>query len=149
MVADPQGGRDQRGISGRHMRSVITQSVVLPAPAEDLYAMYLNPARHAAITGAPVTISAAPGSEFHAFEGRLNGMMLITIPSRLVVQSWRSMKFNHDDPDSTLILAFVPEGEDGRIDLVHLDVPAHDYQGVTEGWETYYWTPWRRFLAAL
>jgi hypothetical protein len=28
---------------------------------------------------------------------------------------------------STLILAFVPEGAGGRIDLAHLDVPAHDH----------------------
>jgi hypothetical protein len=48
---------------------------------------------------------------------------------------------------STLILAFTPEGTNGRIDLVHLDVPAHNYHGVVEGWETHYWGPWRRYLA--
>jgi activator of HSP90 ATPase len=130
------------------MRTLITQSVVLGAPAESLYAMYLDPARHAEITRAPVIIGAAPGAPFRAFDGQLSGMTLSAIPSSLVVQSWRSTKFNDDDPDSTLILAFVPQGKEGRIDLLHLDVPAHDYQGVTEGWEMYYWTPWRRFLAA-
>jgi hypothetical protein len=35
------------------MRTVISQSVVLPAPAEGLFAMYTDPAKHAAITGAP------------------------------------------------------------------------------------------------
>jgi activator of HSP90 ATPase len=129
------------------MRSVIKQSVLLPAPAESLYAMYLDPARHAEITGALVTISPEPGSEFRAFEGRISGTMLSVIRSRLVVQSWRSAHFSHDDPDSTLILAFVPEGKSGRIDLVHVDVPAQDYQGVTTGWETHYWEPWRRYLA--
>ena len=38
-------------------------------------------------------------------------------------------------------------GTNGRIDLVHLDVPAHNYQSVVEGWETHYWGPWRRYLA--
>jgi activator of HSP90 ATPase len=126
------------------MRTLIKQSTILPASAEALYAMYLDPARHAAITGAPVIISPEPGSLFRAFEDRLSGTMLSAIPSRLVVQSWRSLHFNPDDPDSTLILAFVPEGKDGRIDLVHIDVPAHDYEGVTQGWETHYWEPWRR-----
>jgi hypothetical protein len=42
---------------------------------------------------------------------------------------------------------FTPEGTNGRIDLVHLDVPAHNYQSVVEGWETHYWGPWRRYLA--
>jgi hypothetical protein len=68
-------------------------------------------------------------------------------PQRLVIQSWRSTKFNDGDPDSTLILAFTPEGANGRIDLVHLDVPDHNYHGVVEGWETHYWGPWRRYLA--
>jgi activator of HSP90 ATPase len=128
------------------MRSVIRDSVVLPAPAEILYATYLDPVKHGEMTGALVTIGAEPGSPFSAFGGSLTGTTLVTIPSRLVVQSWRSTNFGPDDPDSTLIFTFVPEGSNGRIDLVHLDVPEVDYQGVTEGWEKYYWTPWRCYL---
>src|ERR1700730_11598921 len=121
------------------MRTINSQSVVLPAPAESLFAMYTDPAKHAAITGAPVAISVEPGSLFQAFNGALTGAMLRIIPQRLVIQSWRSIKFNDRDPDSTLILAFTPEGTKGRINLVHLDVPAHNYQSVVEGWETHYW----------
>jgi activator of HSP90 ATPase len=129
------------------MRTLIKQSVLLPALAESLYAMYLDPATHAEITGAPVIISSQSGSPFRAFDGRLSGTMLSVIAPRLVVQSWRSVHFNRDDPDSTLILAFIAEGNSGRIDLVHIDVPQHDYQGVTQGWQTHYWEPWRRYLA--
>ena len=50
------------------------------------------------------------------------------------------------DPDSTLILSFQQEGADGRIDLVHLDVPEHDYNGVVEGWEKFYWAQCQQFL---
>jgi hypothetical protein len=25
-------------------------------------------------------------------------------------------------------------------------VPEHDYEDVREGWEKYYWAPWRRYL---
>jgi len=68
------------------MRSLIRDSVVLPAPAEVLYGMYLDPAKHAAITGAPVTIGAEAGSLFSAFGGSLTGAMLAAIPCTLVVQ---------------------------------------------------------------
>ncbi len=34
------------------MRNVIRQSVVLPAPADRLFQMYLDPQTHGAITGA-------------------------------------------------------------------------------------------------
>ncbi len=129
------------------MRSLIQASVLLPAPAEALYETYLDPAKHAAVTGAPVTISAEPGSPFSAFGGSLTGTMLVAVPSTLIVQSWRSTNFHPGDPDSTLILTFIPEGKNGRIELVHLDVPEVDFQGVTEGWKQYYWEPWRRYLA--
>jgi len=129
------------------MRSLINASVLLPAPAEVLYQTYIDPAKHAEVTGAPVTISAETGSPFSAFGGSITGTMLVAIPSTLVVQSWRSTNFAPKDPDSTLILSFVPEGNNGRIELVHLDVPEVDFKGVSEGWEKYYWEPWRRSLA--
>ena len=129
------------------MRSLITQSVVLPAPAEDLCATYLDPALHAAVTGASVTVRAESGAPFRAFDGQITGTMLSVVRPRLIVQSWRSINFREADPDSTLILTFVTEGKNGRIDLIHIDVPEQDYRGVSEGWEKYYWTPWKRYLA--
>jgi hypothetical protein len=128
------------------VRSVINQSVVLPASAASLFDMHLDPQAHEAITGAPVTIGGIGGSQFRAFGGVLTGTILAVVRSSLIVQAWRSAKFEPADPDSTLILSFQSEGANGRIDLVHLDVPNHDYNGVVEGWEKFYWTPWRQFL---
>jgi activator of HSP90 ATPase len=132
------------------MRNVVQQSVVLPASAESLFDMYLDPAVHAAITGHPVTIGAQPGAAFRAFGGQLSGAVLAVARPHLVVQSWRSTKFHADDPDSTLILTFTRDGSNatsGRIDLVHFDVPDHDLKDVTEGWSKYYWTPWKTYLS--
>ena len=129
------------------MRSVIQQSVVLPAPAESLFEMYLDAEAHAAFTGFPVVISAQAGAPFHGFNKQISGHILAIMRPQLIVQSWRSVKFHEDDPDSTLILKFTPEPDNrGRIDLVHLDVPDHDFQGVTEGWQTHYWKPWQTYL---
>ncbi len=129
------------------MPNVIKQSVILPAPAADLYAMYLNPKTHRAITGGKVIINARRGSRFSAFDGMLQGRTLHTVPGRLIVQAWRSVNFKKADIDSTLILRFTPKGRRGRIDLVHVNVPAQDYRGVMQGWKKYYWGPWRRYLA--
>ena len=130
------------------MRSIIYQSVVLPAPAASLFDMYMDASQHAAITGQPVIIGEDSGAEFRAFDDMLSGTVLKVVRPRLIVQSWRSAIFNADDRDSTLILSFSDLGDEGRIDLVHLDVPDHDYDGVTEGWEKFYWTPWRAYLSA-
>jgi len=118
----------------------------LPEAAKMLFEMYMDPAIHEAITGGLVTIAADTGAEFRAFDGVITGQILVVVAPTLIVQSWRSTVFHIDDQDSTVILSFTPEGREGRIDLVHLDVPEHDYMGVTEGWEKYYWTPWRRYL---
>jgi len=131
------------------MRNIIRQSVVLPASAEKLFEMYLNPSAHQAITGAPVDIGDKRGSNFKAFDGALTGTTLEVIKPRLIIQSWRSVNFLTEDPDSTLILCFTSEGDEGRIDLIHLDVPDQDHDGVNQGWEKYYWTPWRAYLASM
>jgi activator of HSP90 ATPase len=128
------------------MRSVIQQSVVLAASPEELYATYLDAKKHAAVTGSAVTISDKPGSKFSAFYGSITGTTLAVVPRRLIVQAWRSTNFGPRDPDSTLILEFVPHGKKGRINLVQIDVPGTDFRGVSDGWELYYWAPWRRYL---
>ena len=128
------------------MARIIRQSVTLPASARELYAAYLSPRRHAAITGDKVVIGSRPGAKFRAFGGALSGRILQAVPGRLIVQAWRSTAFRKSDADSTLILRFTPRGRRGRIDLVHVNVPAHDYHGVNNGWKQYYWRPWRRYL---
>jgi activator of HSP90 ATPase len=128
------------------MGSVITQSVTLPAPAQELFDMYLEPSIHGAFTGHPVKIGKESGSEFYAFEGQLRGTILVTIPSRLIVQSWRSVNFKPDDEDSMLILAFSEANGEGGVDLIHIGVPDHEIEPVSIGWESYYWVPWRDYL---
>ena len=129
------------------MPKLIKQSVTLPAPAGELYAMYLSPNKHAAITGGKVVVSARPGSKFKAFGGALWGRTLQAVPGRLIVQAWRSGAFKKSDADSTLVLRFTPKGKSGRIDLMHVNVPDQDYSGVNKGWKKYYWQPWRKYLS--
>ena len=118
----------------------------LPAPPEKLFDMYLDPAVHAAFTGSPVTISDRAGAPFAAFDNVLTGSILQVVPKRLIVQSWRSPSWGASDIDSTLILSFWPEENGGRIELVHANVVPADFAGVSQGWEQYYWTPWRQYL---
>jgi activator of HSP90 ATPase len=128
------------------MTKTIEQSVRFPVSAQELYDLYMDPALHAAFTGAPVKISAKPGSKFLAFDGMLEGTTVSTLPGKLIVQRWRSMMFKPDDPDSILVLYFVQEAKRGRIDLAHINVPQHDHAGVTHGWDKYYWKPLRAYL---
>jgi uncharacterized protein YndB with AHSA1/START domain len=128
------------------MPRTITMAVDLPCSPARLYRMYLNPALHAAFTGAPVKIAARAGAPFQAFGGALSGKILHLVPNRLIVQSWRSTHFGKRDLDSTLILAFISQNDGARIELTHVNVADSDFAGVSEGWSKYYWIPWREYL---
>jgi activator of HSP90 ATPase len=115
----------------------------LPATAERLFNMYLDPRAHAAFTGAPVTIEPYSGTPFRTFDGMLTGTMLHVEPKRLIVQTWRSANWPSEVMDAVLTLSFWPEGDAARIKLVHGNVPDEDFAGVSQGLEKYYWSPCR------
>ncbi len=129
------------------MLKIIQQTITFPVAPEKLFDMYMNPKIHAAITGGPVTISRTAGTRFRAFNGMVLGKTLQVVPKRLIIQSWRGKNWKSEDLDSTLVISFWPDKEGGRVELTHVNVPEHDYNGVTEGWEKYYWKPWREYLA--
>ncbi len=128
------------------MPKTIIQAAILPAPPDQLFDMYLDPAAHAAFTGAPVTIDSKPGSTFKAFDDMITGTILQVVPKRLIVQSWRAAHWADEEVDSTLILSFWPDEDGGRIELVHVNVADDDFAGVSQGWQEYYWEPWREYL---
>jgi activator of HSP90 ATPase len=125
----------------------IRQSVVLKAPPEALFDSFLDSKKHSAITGAPAKLGRRAGQPFTAFGGALRGRNLLVLPKGMIAQAWRSTNWKKDDPDSILILRFSKAPGGGRIDLVHVNVPSHDHKGVTRGWRTYYWKPWKNYLA--
>ena len=118
----------------------------LPATPDKLFDMYLDAEAHAAFTGFPVTIAARAGAPFRAFNDMLSGTIIHVAPKRLIVQTWRSANWPATAIDSVLTLSFWPEKDGARIELVHVNVPEEDFTGVSQGWEKYYWTPWRAYL---
>lgn len=124
------------------MTGTVFERTFLPAPPEDLYDTYLDPDRHAAVIGARVRISAAPGAEFSAFDGHVRGRILHLDRDRLViVQAWGSDQLG---PGHVVVLTFdaVPGGTE--ISLLHTGIP--DDRLAHIDWEGRYWRPWRALL---
>jgi hypothetical protein len=67
------------------MARIVRQSVLLPASPKELYATYLSPRGHGAVTGGKVVIGARSGSNFRAFGGALKGR----VPRTSYLTSWR------------------------------------------------------------
>jgi activator of HSP90 ATPase len=126
--------------------NIIKQSVHFNTSPDSLFDAYLDSRKHTAIVGSKVSISKAVGGRFTAFNGMLSGKNLLIVRKKLVIQSWRSHTWKTTDPDSILILMFSKAGRGARVDLVHVNVPKHDLQGVTRGWRRYYWKPWLEYL---
>jgi activator of HSP90 ATPase len=116
------------------------------APPERLFDMYLDAREHSAFTGAPAVVEPKAGTDFSAFGGVLWGKLLHVEPKRLIVQTWRSTNFPASAIDSVLVLTFWPQADGARIELVHVNVADEDFADVSQGWEKYYWTPWRAYL---
>lgn len=127
-------------------RTIIMAASLLATP-DKLFDMYLDAAEHAAFTGLPVTLEPRPGGLFRAFDGMLAGTILHVQAKSLIVQTWRSANWPLTAMDSVLTLSFWPADDGGRIELVHINVADEDFAGVSQGWEKYYWTPWRAYLS--
>jgi len=131
------------------MTPVIEQSVSFSATPKTLYEFFMDSAKHTAATGMPAKVSGKAGGKWSAFGGMICGKNLVLIPNRMIVQAWRSAEWKKADPDSILIVSFEKAaGGDTTVHLVHVGVPSHDHQGVTQGWVKYYWEPWKAYLAS-
>jgi activator of HSP90 ATPase len=124
----------------------IIMAASLPATPDKVFDMYLDAAEHAAFTGLPVTLEPHAGGAFRAFDGMLSGKILHIEAKTLIVQTWRSANWPLTAMDSVLTLSFWPADDGVRIELVHANVPDDDFAGVSQGWEKYYWTPWKDYL---
>ena len=110
--------------------------------------MYLDSKKHSAATGGKARMGRNAGDTFTAWNGKLQGKNLLIVPNRLVMQAWRATHWPASDPDSILVLGFSDAPGGGKVDLLHMNVPGHDHKGVTKGWYKYYWTPWKKYIAA-
>ncbi|HEY4930819.1 MAG TPA: SRPBCC domain-containing protein [Terriglobales bacterium] len=131
------------------MTPAIQQSVEFDVSPETLYELYMDSKQHSLATGAPAKLSRQAGGAFTAFDGQLRGRNLLVVPQQMIVQTWRAEGWKKADPDSILVIRFSKTKTGGRVDLVHVNVPEYDHQGVTDGWHHYYWEPWRLYLEAV
>jgi activator of HSP90 ATPase len=103
--------------------------------------------KHTAATGAPAKISTKEGGKYSAHSGYMTGKNLQLIKDRLIVQSWRASDWRKDTVDSTFIINLELKGKDTVLHCIHANVPDEQAKDLDEGWHTYYWEPWKNYLA--
>lgn len=128
------------------MTGAIEQRVTFRAMPRELFELYIDSKKHSAATKAPARISRKAGGLFSAHDGMVFGRNLVISPNRMIVQAWRVKPWRASDPDSILVLTFRKVAGGTQVNLTHVNVPAYDHAGVTEGWKRYYWKPWKEYL---
>ena len=98
-------------------------------------------------TAAPAKISSKEGGDYSAHGGYITGRNVKLIKDKLIVQTWRTQEWNADDVDSTFIIYLEPKGNDVVLHAIHANVPDKNADDLDKGWYTWYWEPWKKYLA--
>ena len=108
-------------------------STIIAAPAQEIYAAWLDSARHAAMTGAAARCSDQVGGSFEAWDGYISGVNLALDPGLRIVQSWRTVEFSAADPDSQIEVTLLAVAGGTSLTLRHSNLPEHGWQ-YEQGW---------------
>jgi len=130
------------------MVKTITQTVLFKQTTPQvLYKLYMDAKLHTEITSAEAKISDEEGTAYSAHDGYINGKNLQLVKNKLIVQSWKGSDWKKSDLDSTFILLFEKQEDDTLLTMVHANIPEEHAKDIKDGWNQYYWKPWKEYLA--
>lgn len=129
------------------MHESIVVRFSLHAPARDIYAAWLDSAKHTAMTGSPARASRLIGGEFTAWDGYISGKNLLLVENKKIVQSWRSSEFPEEAPDSVLSLLLTEREGITEVELEHRDIPPGQGVQYQSGWIEFYANPMQEFFS--
>ena len=130
------------------MPKTITQRVVFKnTTASELYELYMNAKKHSAATGTGTKISEKEGAKYSAGDDYITGKNLVLMKNKMIVQTWKAADWDKDEQDSIFILTFEQQGKNAVLNMVHANIPDKHADSIKKGWTTYYWNPWKEYLA--
>ncbi len=130
------------------MSKTIVQKVVFKnTTPQQLYEMYVDSKKQTASTGMATKMSAKEGADFIACDEYVTGKNLRLIKNELIVQTWKAANWDKSDIESIFIIKFEPKGNDTVLHVTHANLPDAHAADTDSGWHTYYWEPWKKYLA--
>jgi len=130
------------------MSKTIVQKVVFKnTTPQQLYELYMDAKKHSAATGTATRISDKEGKSFSAGDGYITGKNLLLVKGHLIVQSWKASDWDKGALDSVFVIRLEPKGKDTVLHATHANVPDEHAAGIDDGWRTYYWEPWKKYLS--
>jgi activator of HSP90 ATPase len=121
-------------------------TTIIDAPAQDIFNAWLNSEQHSAMTGGSANVSAEIGGTFIAWDGYIKGTNLDLQPGIRILQSWRTVEFSDNEPDSQIEVIFEPQSDKTKITLKHTNLPPHGMK-YEQGWIEAYFEPMKEYFA--
>ncbi len=118
----------------------------IPATPEMIYSAWLNSKAHAAMTGGEASCTRRKGGAFTAWDGYITGKNIELKESSYIKQSWRTVEFKEDQPDSILEIILEPKGSNQcKLTLIHSELRPADTK-YKQGWVDSYFNPMKVFF---
>jgi activator of HSP90 ATPase len=148
---------DASGIS--HTADAIHQEPEFAASATRVYAALLDPRqfdRIVELSGvtqamhlkhAAGRIDPHVGGAFALFGGYITGRQLELVRNQRIVQAWRAASWA-EGIHSIVRFELQAQHAGCRIVFDHTGIPSDDAKSLAEGWQSHYWEPLRKLLAA-
>lgn len=120
--------------------------ITLPVSTQTLYTAWLSSKEHIQFTGSPAKASKKINGKFSAWDNYIFGKNVELLPSKKIVQTWRSVEFADDTPDSMLELTFEENGDNTTLHLHHYNLQKGDAKKYADGWKESYFEPMRDYF---
>jgi uncharacterized protein YndB with AHSA1/START domain len=130
---------DKGGIVNR-----IEQTYIIAASPEEVWRALTDPELIPQWSGAPATFAPEPETEYSLWGGDVGGRIVEVIPLERLVQTWKPSDWTIED--SIVTFTLTPSEGGTRVDLIHENVEESDYEGTSQGWDTYYLGAIKRML---
>lgn len=113
---------------------------------KQIYHAWLTSKAHGAMTGGDAKCSSKVGGKFSAWDGYILGKNLELIKDKYIKQSWRTIEFDQDQPDSILEIA-LKEIKPGitELTLSHSVLLPKDFK-YKKGWVENYFDPMKVYF---
>ena len=126
--------------------SDIQQTYEIAASPEEVWRALTDPAVIREWSGANAYVVLQPNARYTLWNGDIGGEIVEIVPPQKLVQTWKPLDWTRTD--SVVTFTLTPRGNGTRVDLVHVNVEASDYDGTTEGWDAYYLGAIKRMFEA-
>ena len=127
-------------------RTSLHQENTYKVAPQRIYNILLDSRQFTLFSGSPAEIDSKAGGAFSMFGGLIVGRNVELIASQRIVQAWRP---THWESGIYSIVKFdlKPRESDTVVVLDHSSFPIGDFDHFTEGWNSHYWEPLKKYLA--